>query len=108
VWQETGFMHVFTGDTLPRDQRASIAIEPVEVMTNAFNRAEFAAAIPLPPGQTRRFRCGVALAAGAPSTALGAAEVDVADGEDLVRGVDQPRAGQLTVVDGGGDGGGDR
>jgi aldose 1-epimerase len=108
VWQETGFVHVFTGDTLPRDQRASIAIEPVEVMTNAFNRAEFAAAIPLPPGQTRRFRCGVALAAGAPSTALGAAEVDVADGEDLVRGVDQPRAGQLTVVDGGGDGGGDR
>jgi aldose 1-epimerase len=58
IWQESGFLHVFTGDTLPRDRRKSLAIEPVEAMTNAFNRTEFAAALTIAPGQTRRFRCG--------------------------------------------------
>ena len=64
VWQEGGFMHVFTGDTLPRDRRRSVAIEPVEAMTNAFNRKEFASAIALAPGHGRRFRCGVGFVAG--------------------------------------------
>lgn len=59
IWQTSGFMHVFTGDTLPRDRRGSVAIEPVEVMTNAYNRAEFASALALEPGWERRFRCGV-------------------------------------------------
>ena len=59
IWQDDGFMHVFTGDTLPRDRRRSVAIEPVEVMTNAFNREEFDSAIAIAPGQERRFRCGV-------------------------------------------------
>jgi aldose 1-epimerase len=58
IWQESGFLHVFTGDTLTRDRRKSIAIEPVDAMTNAFNRDEFRASIALPPGRTRRFRCG--------------------------------------------------
>jgi aldose 1-epimerase len=58
VWQESGFLHLFTGDTLPRDRRKSVAIEPVEVMTNAFNREEFASAILLAPGESRSFRCG--------------------------------------------------
>lgn len=62
VWQECGFVHIFTGDTLPRDQRKSIAIEPVEVMTNSYNREEFASAIEIAPGETRRFRCGARLA----------------------------------------------
>lgn len=61
VWQERGFMHVFTGDTLPRDRRRSIALEPVEVMTNSYNREEFASAIRIAPGETRRFRCGARL-----------------------------------------------
>ena len=64
VWQQSGFMHVFTGDTLPRDRRGSVAVEPVEVMTNAFNREEFASAIALAPGESRRFRCGVRFLAG--------------------------------------------
>ena len=64
VWQESGFMHVFTGDTLPRDRRRSVAIEPVEAMTNAFNREEFASALALAPGESRRFRCGVRFVAG--------------------------------------------
>ena len=61
IWQESGFMHIFTGDTLPRDRRKSVAIEPVEAMTNAFNRPEFASAIEIAPGETRRFRCGAKL-----------------------------------------------
>ncbi|MER5430894.1 aldose 1-epimerase [Streptomyces sp. NPDC002588] len=59
VWQYGGYMHVFTGDTLARDRRASIALEPVEAMTDAFNRPEHAAALSLEPGGRRRFRFGV-------------------------------------------------
>lgn len=58
VWQERGHMHVFTGDTLARDRRKSIALEPVETPTNAFNQAGLAAAITLQPGETRSFRFG--------------------------------------------------
>jgi aldose 1-epimerase len=60
VWQNTGFMHVFTGDTLARDRRRSIALEPVEAITDAFNRSASAPAIRLDPGRQRRFRFGVA------------------------------------------------
>ncbi|MDA5634884.1 aldose 1-epimerase [Agrobacterium sp. ST15.16.024] len=59
VWQERGHMHVFTGDTLARDRRKSIALEPVEMPTNAFNQPELAAAVTLQPGETRSFRFGV-------------------------------------------------
>jgi aldose 1-epimerase len=59
ILQENGHMHVFTGDTLGRDQRRSIALEPVEVITNSFNRAELVEQITLAPDSHRRFRCGV-------------------------------------------------
>lgn len=59
VWQTSGYMHVFTGDTLPRGPRTSIALEPVETMTNAFNRPELAAGLALEPGQSRTFTFGV-------------------------------------------------
>ncbi|MEV6012687.1 aldose 1-epimerase [Streptomyces sp. NPDC051976] len=59
VWQHSGYMHVFTGDTLSRDRRASIALEPVETITNAFNRPEFTADLALTPGQRRTFAFGV-------------------------------------------------
>ncbi|MEV0736155.1 aldose 1-epimerase [Streptomyces sp. NPDC050549] len=59
VWQYGGYLHVFTGDTLARDRRASIALEPVEVLTDAFNRPELAAALSLEPGRRREFRFGV-------------------------------------------------
>jgi aldose 1-epimerase len=59
VVQEGGLMHVFTGDTLPIRPRASIALEPVQFMTNAFNRPEVKDRIALPPGQTSVFRFGV-------------------------------------------------
>ena len=59
VWQPGGLMHVFTGDTLNREPRSSIALEPVELMTNAFARPDCADALALSPGAERRFRCGV-------------------------------------------------
>jgi aldose 1-epimerase len=59
ILQENGHMHVFTGDTLGRDQRRSIALEPVEVITNSFNRAELVDHITLAPNSHRSFRCGV-------------------------------------------------
>ena len=59
VWQERGVMHAFTGDTISRDARWSMALEPMECMADAFNRPECAEAIRLEPGQERRFRCGV-------------------------------------------------
>jgi aldose 1-epimerase len=58
ILQEKGHMHVFTGDTLGRDQRRSIALEPVEVLTNSFNRAELVEHISLAPDSHRSFRCG--------------------------------------------------
>jgi aldose 1-epimerase len=59
VWQYGGYLHVFTGDTLARDRRASIALEPVEVPTDAYNRPEHANALSLEPGGQRGFRFGV-------------------------------------------------
>jgi aldose 1-epimerase len=58
VWQERGLMHAYTGDNLARDGRRCIALEPVEFMTDAFNRAD-AGDVTLPAGEARIFRCGV-------------------------------------------------
>ena len=58
--QEAGLVHVFTGDTLPARRRASVAMEPVGLMTDAYNRPECADDLPLEPGATRRLRTGVA------------------------------------------------
>lgn len=59
VWQEHGVMHVFTGDTLKRDPRRAVALEPMECMADAFNRPEWAEAIRLEPAAERLFRCGI-------------------------------------------------
>lgn len=59
VWQERGVMLAFTADTVTRDVRQSIALEPMESMSNAFNRPDCADAIRLEPGAVREFRCGV-------------------------------------------------
>lgn len=53
--QQRGMVHVFTGDTLARDRRASIAVEPVEVLTDAFNRPDQTDAVRLRPGERRTF-----------------------------------------------------
>ena len=59
VWQERGVMHVFTADTLEREPRRAVALEPMECMANAFNRPEWAEAVRLEPRAERVFRCGI-------------------------------------------------
>ncbi len=59
LWQERGVLHAFTADTVARDARRAVALEPMEYMANAFNREECAVGIALEPGAERRFRCGV-------------------------------------------------
>lgn len=59
VWQDRGLVHVYTGDGLARRERAAVAIEPVETLTDAFNRADCAADVRLEPGAVREFAFGV-------------------------------------------------
>ncbi|MCI5826208.1 MAG: aldose 1-epimerase [Arcanobacterium sp.] len=47
-------VHIYTGDDAPRDPRASLAIEPLSHLPDAFNRADSAASIRLAPGATRQ------------------------------------------------------
>ncbi|WP_382308034.1 aldose 1-epimerase [Herbiconiux sp. UC225_62] len=61
VWQERGSMHVYTADHLDREPRRSIALEPVERLTDAFNRGDQRAHVVLRPGQSRSFSFGVYL-----------------------------------------------
>lgn len=46
-------VHVFTGDALRRDPRASVALEPCEHVADAFNRPELTEALRLEPGRRR-------------------------------------------------------
>ena len=59
MWQEHGVVLVFTADTVSRDVRRSVALEPMESMSNAFNRPDCVDAIRLDAGTERVFRCGV-------------------------------------------------
>lgn len=60
MWQTSGVIQVFTGDTLAADAaRRAVAIEPMQAMTDAFNRPDNADAITLAPGATRTFHCGL-------------------------------------------------
>lgn len=59
VWQECGVLLAYTGDTLERGPRNSLALEPMESLPDAFNRPDCAGTIRLETGATRTFRCGV-------------------------------------------------
>lgn len=59
MWQERGIVLVFTADTVSRDVRRAVALEPMESLSNAFNRPDCAGAIRLEAGAERMFRCGV-------------------------------------------------
>jgi aldose 1-epimerase len=59
LWQERGVTLAFTADTVTRDARRSVALEPMESWSNAFNRADCAEAIRLEAGAERVYRCGV-------------------------------------------------
>lgn len=63
VWQESGVMHAFTGDTLGAGARSAVALEPMAFMADAFNRPECAGGIRLQSGAERAFRCGVEIPA---------------------------------------------
>ncbi|MBB3228011.1 aldose 1-epimerase [Luteibacter sp. Sphag1AF] len=59
VWQQSGVMLAFTADTVNRDPRRAVALEPMECMADAFNRDDCRPLITLAPGEERRFLCGV-------------------------------------------------
>ena len=59
MWQERGIALAFSADTVSRDVRRAVALEPMESYTDAFNRPECAAAIRLEAGAERLYRCGV-------------------------------------------------
>lgn len=59
VWQPSGVMLAFTADTVTRDIRRSVALEPMESWSDAFNRPDCADDIRLEAGAERRFVCGV-------------------------------------------------
>lgn len=59
VWQEGGVMLAYTGDTLERGARTSLALEPMQSLPDAFNRPDCAQTIRLEPGAACTFRCGV-------------------------------------------------
>jgi len=59
MWQPSGVMLAFTADTVTRDVRRSVALEPMESWSDAFNRPDCADAIRLEPGAERRYTCGV-------------------------------------------------
>jgi aldose 1-epimerase len=63
IWQERGNIHVYTSDHLSRGARKSIALEPVEAITNAFNRDDEYSVVRLVSGERRSFRFGVSLGA---------------------------------------------
>lgn len=60
VWQDHGTVLVFTGSQDPAP-RASIAIEPVESTTNAFNRPDREADVRLDAGAGRVFKFGASV-----------------------------------------------
>lgn len=63
MWQESGVIVAYTGDTLAQGQRRAIAVEPMQAMVDAFNRENCADAITLKPDAEKTFRCGVELLA---------------------------------------------
>ncbi len=61
MWHATGITQAFTSDTVKRDVRKAVALEPMESWVNAYNRPDCAQAIRLEPGAERHYRCGLTL-----------------------------------------------
>ena len=64
MWQHSGVALMFTGDTLSRDPRTSVAMEPMQSMTNAFNREDCVDEITLAAGARHVYHCGLAWSGG--------------------------------------------
>ncbi len=61
VFQNKGVALIFSGDSLLERKRKSIAVEPMQCLTNGFNRREFENDITILPGDTKSFEFGVEL-----------------------------------------------
>lgn len=59
MFQEGGVTLAFSGDSLSTRPRKSVALEPMQFITNAFNRSELADKIKVAPGESSRFKFGV-------------------------------------------------
>lgn len=59
IFQNKGVTLIFSGDSLTERKRKSIAVEPMQCLTNSFNRSEFEEDISILPGQTKSFEFGV-------------------------------------------------
>ena len=59
IFQRGGIVLVFTGDSLPGRKRNSVAIEPMQFITNAFNRPEYKDEITVQPGKNSVFEFGI-------------------------------------------------
>ncbi len=59
MFQKGGVTLLFSGDTLSDRVRQSVAVEPMQYPTNAFNRDEFKNQITILPGQKSIFEFGV-------------------------------------------------
>lgn len=53
--QDHGVVYIYTADDFRGDKRDMVAFEPVECITNAFNREELADTITIPPGASKVF-----------------------------------------------------
>lgn len=53
--QDYGVVYIYTADDFRGDKRDMVAFEPVECITNAFNREELADTITIPPGASKVF-----------------------------------------------------
>ena len=59
MFQKGGVMLAFSGDSLATRKRNSIALEPMQFVTNAFNRLELKDNIAISPGEKSIFEFGV-------------------------------------------------
>jgi len=59
VFQDKGTVIAFSGDTITYRPRTSMAIEPVQCLTNAFNRLDSQEEITVNPGESKSFAFGI-------------------------------------------------
>lgn len=59
IYQQRGVFYAYIPENLRGEYRKAIALEPVEFMTDAFNRPELRDDILLAPGQKRSFNFGI-------------------------------------------------
>jgi galactose mutarotase-like enzyme len=59
IFQQGGVTLVYSGDQLTSRKRHSIAIEPMQYITNAFNRKELKEKVLIKPGEKSIFNFGV-------------------------------------------------